>query len=58
MLPGSYTIELYRDEDGNGRFNYGGILPFQPAERFWIYPDTIKIRARWPNEGENIILGR
>ena len=56
MLPGSYTIELYRDEDENGRFSYGKAFPYEPAERYWIYPDTISIRARWPTEGEDIFF--
>lgn len=56
MLPGTYTMEMYRDEDKNGRFTYGSAFPFTPAERFWIYPDTISIRARWPNDGEDFIL--
>ncbi|MBN1558712.1 Ig-like domain-containing protein [candidate division KSB1 bacterium] len=58
MLPGSYVMEIYRDEDENGRFSYGSASPFQPAERFCVYPDTIDIRARWPNEGEDVLLHR
>ncbi|MBN1479808.1 hypothetical protein EH223_18015 [candidate division KSB1 bacterium] len=56
MLPGSYIIELYRDEDNNGRFSYGSAFPFSPAERFWVYADTITVRARWPNDGEDLML--
>ena len=56
MMPGRYTIELYRDEDENGRFSPGKAFPFLPAERFYVYPDTIEIRSRWPNEGENIVI--
>lgn len=56
LLPDQYTIDIYRDEDMNGRFSYGKVFPYHPAERYWVYPDTIEIRSRWPTEGENIIL--
>jgi uncharacterized protein (DUF2141 family) len=54
IMPGQYIIDVYRDEDENGRFSRGEPFPFQPAERFTVYPDTIEVRARWPNEGNNI----
>ncbi len=56
ILPGDYLIDFYRDEDGNNRYSFGHPFPFQPAERFAAYPDTIKVRARWPNEGNDLIL--
>lgn len=56
ILPGIYTIYAFRDEDGNGVYSYGKAKPFVPAERFVFYPDSIKVRSKWPNEGENIIL--
>jgi len=56
LLPGEYRIRVYRDRDENSRYSWGEAFPFQPAERYFVYPDTIKIRAQWPNEGNNIIL--
>jgi len=56
MMPGRYTIELFRDADGNGRFSPGHAFPYQPAERFYVFPDTIEIRSRWPSDGENILV--
>lgn len=56
MLPGRYTIDVYRDEDGNRRYSYGEAYPFEPAERYYVYPDTIEIRSRWPSDGEAILL--
>ena len=58
MLPGRYTLNLYRDQDGNRRYSYGEAFPFEPAERYYVFPDTIEIRSRWPDDGENIILPR
>ena len=56
VLPGSYVIELFRDSDGNGRYSYGKPFPFKPAERFIVYEDTVAVRSRWPNEGNEIVL--
>lgn len=56
MLPGKYIIEVFRDEDNNGRYTWGDAFPYAPAERYYVYPDTIEIRSRWPDEGEDILL--
>ena len=56
MLPGIYLLGGYRDEDGNGNYSHGSVIPFQPAERFLLHPDSIKVRSRWPSEGEKLIF--
>ncbi|MBN1894395.1 Ig-like domain-containing protein [bacterium] len=56
MLPGRYVLECFRDQDGNGRFSPGRPHPFEPSERFAVYQDTLAIRSRWPNEGNDIRL--
>lgn len=56
LFPGDYTLAGYRDRDGNGTYSHGSINPFIPAERFFFYPDTISIRSRWPNEGNDILI--
>jgi hypothetical protein len=48
---GKYRLWAFRDADSNGVFSYGKPFPFVPAERFTVYPDTLKIRARWPLGG-------
>ena|GEM_PF-139288 len=56
ILPGTYSIEGFRDRDNNGEYSFGLAFPFQPAERFAVYPDTIKVRSRWPNEGNDLVF--
>jgi hypothetical protein len=51
LLEGKYRIDGYRDEDGNGRYSPGRPHPFTPSERFGVYQDTVKVRARWGIEG-------
>lgn len=50
VLPGLYQLTAFRDANRNRRFDFGKAWPFLPAERFWAWPDTIKVRSRWPNE--------
>jgi hypothetical protein len=54
ILPGIYVIEGFRDRDNNGEYTFGKAIPFEPAERFVVYSDSINVRARWPNEGNDI----
>jgi hypothetical protein len=56
ILPGIYTINGFRDADSNGLYSYGRAVPFQPAERFFYFSDSIKVRSRWPNEGNDIVF--
>jgi len=56
LMPGSYSLDLYRDQNGNGRFDWGCAHPFSAAERYYVYPDTVQVRSRWPNEGNDIVL--
>jgi hypothetical protein len=48
---GSYILSAYRDDDNNGMYSFGKPFPFQPAELFAVYGDTVKVRARWPLHG-------
>lgn len=56
VLPGIYQLRVYRDANNNGRYDFGKPFPFLPAERFIVAPDSIKVRSRWPNEGNDLTL--
>ncbi len=56
VLPGIYVLSCYRDRDGNREYSHGKIKPYMPAERFLVGSDTVKVRARWPNEGNDLKL--
>ena len=51
LVEGKYVIKGFRDADGSGSYSYGLPFPFVPAERFAVYTDTVKVRARWGIEG-------
>lgn len=48
ILPGKYIIHTFLDNDTSGIYNYGSVVPFKLSEKFFIYPDTLNLRARWP----------
>ncbi len=58
ILPGTYTLEAFRDRNQNGRYDFGRAVSFQPAERFVIHPEKIQVRSRWPNEGNDIVFSQ
>jgi len=56
VLPGVYQLSVYRDENKNGRYDFGRPFPFVPSERFMAATDSVKVRSRWPNEGNDLLL--
>jgi hypothetical protein len=48
---GKYVLWGFKDRNNNGKFDPGRPFPFLSSERFYIYPDTLKLRPRWPLEG-------
>ncbi len=56
LTEGFYVLSVSRDDDNNGRYSFGRPIPFQPSEIFSFYPDTLRIRARWPLQGVVIHL--
>ncbi len=48
VLGGKYLLWSFIDTDSNGVYTYGKVYPFEPAERFVYYPDTLNLRPRWP----------
>jgi hypothetical protein len=48
---GLYGIDAFRDADSSSSFTPGRPFPFAPSERFVVYPDTLRLRARWGIEG-------
>jgi len=52
QLPeGFYSIEAFEDVNGDGQYNAGLPYPYKNSARFAVYPDTVKVRARWSVEG-------
>ncbi len=56
MDEGRYVLWAYKDRNFNRKYDPGSPHPFVGAERFNYFPDTLKLRARWPLEGVKIEL--
>lgn len=57
QLPeGKYTVYAYRDADRSGGYSFGSLYPYAGSERWSMFPETLKVRARWPVEGVNLFL--
>jgi uncharacterized protein (DUF2141 family) len=48
---GKYTISAFSDSAGSGDYAFGVPAPFRPSDRFTVFQDTIRVRARWGVEG-------
>ena len=46
----SYALVAFVDENGDGRYQSGGLGPASKSEPYWFYPDEIKVRARWETD--------
>ncbi|MBN2202483.1 Ig-like domain-containing protein [bacterium] len=55
-LPGPYLLDGFLDRDGNGAWSAGAPFPFEPSEPFVVYRDTVQVRSRWPNEGNDLVV--
>jgi hypothetical protein len=48
VLPGLNIIWMFQDIDKNENYNFGKISPFELSEEFFVHPDTVNLRPRWP----------
>lgn len=48
VKPGKYLLMMYEDKDSNNIYDYGKAYPYSKSEKFFVYPDTLNLRARWP----------
>ncbi len=51
LLPGQYFLDAFVDLNNNGKYDYGGLEPFEPAEPFYFSADTVRVRKRWETGG-------
>ncbi len=57
LICGRYILKAWLDRNLNNRWDRGMIFPFSLAEPFTVYPDTVRIRARWETEGVEMVIG-
>ena len=50
LLPGPYTLRIWADRDGDGRWSGGQLTPFEPPEPLVFLSQPVQVRARWETE--------
>ncbi len=53
--PGSYELEVFCDDDGDGRYSAGQAFPYRFAERFAII-GPLELKPRWSVEGVTVTI--
>jgi len=53
---GMWWIQGWSDRDGDGLWNSGVAVPFNPSEPVHILTDTLDVRARWETAGVSFIF--
>lgn len=54
IKPAKYKVEMFCDENQDGEYNYGSVIPFKYSEKFIRNVNEIEVKPRW--EIENIML--
>jgi hypothetical protein len=50
VKPGQYTIQIYRDLNGDGRYTGGNKEARRKAEPLYMFPDLIELKPGWDLE--------
>jgi len=50
LKEGRYTLFLFNDADSNSVYTNCKINPYKRSEKFYYFPDTLKVKASWPLE--------
>jgi hypothetical protein len=56
LLPGAYTLRIWLDRDGDGRWTGGQLQPYVPPEPLVFLPQSVQVRARWETEIDPVTL--
>lgn len=56
LLPGAYTLRIWRDLDGDGQWTPGLAFPYREPEPLRLLLDPVQVRARWEADVEPVTL--
>ena len=57
LVPGTYTLRIWADLDGDGRWTGGSLAPYAPPEPLVVRAEPVTVRARWETELDPVRLG-
>ncbi len=55
---GDYELSAFADTDGNGRYDYGSLIPYHPAEPYTLWSGNVKVRPRWTTNMVDLVIAR
>jgi hypothetical protein len=55
--PGTYSVDVFDDRNGNGRYDHGSIAPWTQGEQWWPTSSTVSVRPRWTVEDLRVVMG-
>lgn len=58
MIPGKYMIQLFYDNNNNGVWDKGTLLPFAYAEEGMQLKEPLQLNARWSVTDYNLYVGK
>ncbi len=53
---GEYEVNAFRDENGDGLYGYGSVIPYTPSEPWGAWTGTIRVRPRWTTNGVALVI--
>jgi uncharacterized protein (DUF2141 family) len=57
IAPGTYSVDVFADADGDGVYRHGTHFPFRHAEVRYPTQVTVSVRERWTTEDVRITIG-
>lgn len=55
--PGTYSIDVFDDRNGNGRYDHGVLAPWTAGELWWPTSSTLSVRPRWTVDDLRVVIG-
>ena len=56
LAPGPAGLRVWLDEDGDGRWDGGSLIPYRAPEPLRILPEAASVRARWETEVAPVVF--
>jgi hypothetical protein len=56
LPPGEYSVDVFADRNGDGRYTSGSVHPWSAAERFAPLRSNLGIKPRWSLDDVRLVI--
>jgi hypothetical protein len=56
IAEGEYEVLAFRDDNHDGNYDYGELIPWHPAETFVAWRGTVRVRPRWTTNKVDLVF--